>query len=365
MRKVARPRALAGTAGLLTVLTGLAACAAAGEPGAASSGSSGGSPAAEAVAVATTTPLGSVVDDIARCAGGTSTTLMSPGDDPHTFAPSAAQVSALVRSPLVIANGLGLEEGLSTVLTSAQQDGATVFEVAPLLDPIPFGGAGGDPHGEPGDHDDHDDHGEPGGHDDDHDHPATPGSTGPGATPHTHAHGSQDPHVWLDVSRMAKAAGLIGDRLATQTGKEAYRTCGAQTRAALLRTHEAVTATLAAVPPARRILVTDHDAFGYFARAYDFRVAAVVVPGGSTDAEPSSAELTAVTKVVTDTKVPAIFSNVAARSVLADAVAKEAGRPVAVVPLYVGSVGPKGSGAATYAEMMTTNATRIADALTG
>ena len=54
------------------------------------------------VAIATTTPLGSVVGDIAACAGGTSETLMGPGDDPHTFSASSAQVAAMTRADLVI-----------------------------------------------------------------------------------------------------------------------------------------------------------------------------------------------------------------------------------------------------------------------
>lgn len=282
-----------------------------------------------AVALATTTPLGSVLGDVAGCAGATSATLMGPGDDPHTFSPSSAQVAEMTRSGIVFTNGLGLEEGLATAIASAAADGATVVEIAPLVDPIGF-----------------------------REDPLAEGETHEG-----HEHGDEDPHFWLDVARMARAAEVMGATLADKTGDEAFRTCGAEVRDTLLETDAEVRGILAAVPAERRVLITDHESFGYFAEAYDFRVAGVVVPGGSTDAEPSSADLAALVATIRETGVTAIFSNTADSSALVDTVAAEAGATVEVVPLFEGSVGPDGSGAETYADMMVTNATLIADAL--
>lgn len=108
--------------------------------------------------------------------------------------------------------------------------------------------------------------------------------------------------------------------------------------------------------------MTDHDAFGYFADAYDFEVAGVVVPGGSTLARPSSAEMAALARTVRETGVPAIFANTANPQALVDALAQEVAR-VDVVDLYVGSLGDPGSGAESYQGLMTTNARRIAHAL--
>ncbi len=283
---------------------------------------------ADVVAMATTTPIGDVLADITACAGARSATLMGPGDDPHTFAPSSAQVAALARAGIVFANGLGLEEGLTSALEAATSDGARVVELAPLVDPIGFA-----------------------------EEPLAEGETHEG-----HDHGAEDPHFWLDAARMALAAEVMGEVLAEDTGNGEFRSCGASTRDALLETDTEVRAILARVPPERRILVTDHHSFGYFAEAYGFRVAGVVIPGGSTDAEPSSAQLAALVGTVRDLGVPAIFSNTAAPSPLVDAVAAEAGG-LTVVPLHVGSLGPAGSGADTYAGMMITNATLIAEAL--
>ncbi|WP_052462645.1 metal ABC transporter substrate-binding protein [Nigerium massiliense] len=287
------------------------------------------SPGDAPVAVATTTPLGSIVHDITACAGGTSATLMGPGDDPHTFSVSSRQVAEMVRAKLVVSNGLGLEEGLTPALDNVRRDGGRVYEVGPKVDPIPFA---------------------------EHAHDEAHAQGG-------EEHGTYDPHVWLDAKRMAKAATAIGTQLKDATGDARYTRCATEVSAKLTETDATVRSTLQAVPKQRRTLVTDHDAMGYFADAYGFTVVGVVVPGGSTDAEPSSAELAAIVATVRRTGVPAIFSNTAVSPKLVESVAQETGRGVRVVPLYVGSVGPQGSGAETYAGMMTKDAEAVAGAL--
>lgn len=276
------------------------------------------------VVVATTTILGSVVDDIAQCAGGAAETLMPVGTDPHDFSASSEQVAHMAQARLVVANGLGLEGGLTDAIGSAEADGAEVMEVAALVDPIPFGEA---------------------------------------SSPSPTEDGSLDPHFWNDVSRMAAVARLVGEKLAEVTGDEAYADCGGEVRDALLKTDQTVREILVVIPAERRVLVTDHDAFGYFAQAYDFEIAGVIVPGGSTLAQASSQELADLVNVIRAKRVPAIFSNIAVSSALADTVAAEAGTTIDVVALYVGSLGPAGSGAEDYSDMMVTNARLIADAL--
>lgn len=301
------------------------------------------------LAVGTTTMLGDVVGDIMECAGGNAETLMPVGADPHDFSPSSEQVATLVNADVVVANGLGLEEGLTDALDSASADGATVLEVAPMVDPIEFGAA---THSDEGDaHSDED--AETHSHEDE-EH----------SEDDDHGHGSLDPHFWHDVSRMAEAAEKIGVELAEVTGDDAYATCGTEVHDQLVQTDEQVRDILTAVPDDRRVLVTDHDALGYFADAYDFEVAGVVIPGGSTLAEPSSAELADLVQTIDAEGVSAVFSNTANSTALVDAVATEAGTQVEVVELFIGSLGSPGSGADTYAGMVTTNAQLIADALT-
>lgn len=330
---------------------------------------SGDGGAEDPVAVATTSILGSVLGQITECAGTTSTALMGPGEDPHTFQPSSEQVADLVSSDLVVANGLGLEGGLTSALANATEDGTRVFEVAPLVDPLPWGGEEpSDEHAEGEDHsheEDETDHADESGHEhDDHAHEEDEAQAGSEEHDHAgHAHGDEDPHFWLDASRVATAAGLIGEELADATGDDSYIDCGAQVEESIGETDAEVRDILSGIPEEQRVLITDHEAFGYFTSAYDFEQAGVVIPGGSTDAEPSSAELAELASVITDTGVPVLFSNSAVSSSLVDAVAAEAGTDVEVVELFVASIGPEGSGAETYQDLMVENAHRMADAL--
>jgi zinc/manganese transport system substrate-binding protein len=284
--------------------------------------SAGTEAGARAKVVATTTIWGDLAGQIVECAGaGDVTTLMPVGTDPHDYSPSSQDMASMVSADLVIANGLGLEEGLAQSIESAKSDGATVLEVAPQLDPLPFGENAGD-------------------------------------------HGSEDPHVWHDVTRAAKASGLIGAELTKATGNADYAECGTLLQGELMTVNDEVAATLAKVPEERRILVTDHDALGYLAAAYGYTVAGTVIPGGSTLAEPSSAELAALAATVKEAGVPAIFANTANPQALIDALASEVG-DIKVVDLYVDSLGEPGSGADTFQGMVRTNAQRISDALAG
>lgn len=298
--------------------------------------------------ISTTTMLGDVVGQVVTCAGGKAETLMPIGADPHEYAPSSAAVTRMLKADLVVANGLDLEEGLGDAIASVEKDGGRVFEVAPKLDPIPFGQAPGEEHtagGEPGASE----------------HPA-----GEHGDDGHHAAGSPDPHFWQDVARMAKAARLVGTELSeisADTG--AFERCGAKVGDELDAVDAAVRATLAGVPAERRMLITDHHAFGYFAAAYGFRVAGVVVPGGSTLAAPSSGEVAKLVAVIRDHRIPAIFSNAALSSDLVKTIARETGSQVKVVPLFVGSLSGKEGEAGTYRAMVQTNAKRITEALSG
>lgn len=282
--------------------------------------------------VVTTTPLGSVTEQIATCAGGTSTTLMPVNADPHDFSASSAQVADMVKADLVIANGLGLEGGLDASLQQVEADGTEVLHLAEHIDPLPWG---------------------------DHEHEHAHEEEGHEG----HNHGDLDPHFWLDVARMAEAAQLIGDEVAERTGDDTWSECGAEVSGELTALDEEIREDLSVIPEERRTIVTDHEAFGYFNNAYDFHSAGVVIPGGSTEAQPSSADLASLAGVIREENVPVIFTNAAVNQTLVDALAAEVGEDVQVVSLYEGSVGPKDGPAADYQGMMRENARLIVEAL--
>jgi zinc/manganese transport system substrate-binding protein len=280
--------------------------------------------------VATTTILGDVVREIGE--GEVAVEVLTPlGADPHDFTASSAQIAAVNRADLVIANGLGLEEGLHDVLDAAESDGVPLLELAPSVNPLPFDRTLG-----------HDE--ESGGEED---------------------RGSLDPHIWLDPLRMAEAATLIAARLSEIEPDVDWLARADRYGADLAGADEEIAAMLSSIPASERRLVTNHESMGYFADRYDFEVIGVVVPGGSTLGDPSSEELAALVEVMEREAVRAIFAETTQPSALAEAVAAELGEDIQVVGLYTGSLGEPNSGADTLIGMLLTNAQRIAEALGG
>jgi len=299
-----------------------------------------GSGDATLAVVVTTTPLGDVV---ANVVGDSATVdvVLPVGADAHSYQASSQQVATLTDADLVVANGLGLEEGLHDVLEAAEADGTRILEVAPLLDPLPFGG-------------------EPGACD-----PAADYEAGDEGNEEEAGHvheGSCDPHVWLDPIRMAEAARLIAAELTAIDPAVDWGARADQYAAELVSADAEIAGIVGSIPTERRMLVTNHDAFGYFAARYGFEIIGVVIPGGSTLADPSSAELGALVEAIVATGVPAIFAETSEPTALAEAVAAEAG-DIAVVELYTASLGEPGSGADTLIGMLLTDARLIADAL--
>lgn len=312
--------------------------------------------------VVTTTILGEIVQQVVDDRGSVEV-LLQPGQDPHGFSPSAQQAQALRAADLVVANGLQLEESLLDTLEAAEADGAAVLRVAEQLDPLP---ATGDPHSEHAHGDDaHADDApldDAQGHEAGDDH-AEETASDEGDAPDEST--NFDPHVWLDPVRMADGAEAIAERLAeVDTGSAVnWAARGDAVASDILAAHETVEATLADVPARCRELVTNHDALAYFADRYGFEVIGTVVPGTTSQVDPSAEEFAALAETLRSNPVPAIFAETTQPVRLAEALAGDVGRDLDVVPLYTGSLGEPGSGADTYNGMLTTNAELIADAL--
>jgi zinc/manganese transport system substrate-binding protein len=310
---------------------------------------------------ATTSILGDLVANVAGECGDVEV-IMPAGADPHDYELSSRQAAELRDADVAFAFGLGLEEGVLPALERAADDGVAVVEIAPMLDPVAFTGehrhsdGGDDDHG----HDDGDGDGHS--HDDGHDDDTHDEDHG-----HSHEAGSPDPHVWQDPARMATAVGIIADELVEHTDCAAEEiTDRADAYAAeLMDLDREIEEAFAGIPEANRKLVTNHEAFGYLADRYDFEVIGTVVPGGTTLAEPSSAELAALVGVIDDAGVPAIFGENVESTRLVEVLAEEAGADIAVVELVSDSLGEPGSDADTYVGMMRTNANLVAAALGG
>ena len=206
------------------------------------------------------------------------------------------------------------------------------------------------------------------GHDDEegHDHEDEEGHDEEGHDDHEgHDHSGDDPHFFTDPARMAIAVDGIGDFLAAElTGIDAAALeASVDAYVAELETLDAeVEGLVGAIAEDSRVLVTNHEVFGYFADRYDFEVLGTVIPSGSTADGASAGELAELAEVIEAEGVPAIFTDAASPDALAATLADEVG-DVAIVELYTESLGDAGSDGATYIDMVRTNAERIAAAL--
>lgn len=318
---------------LVAVLVLLTACGSSDEPAAggdpapsdtAADASDAGSQAA--LVVVTMNLLADIVDtaigDVVEVVD-----VMPRGVDPHSFELSASAAEQLNDADLIVVNGLNMEENVLPIVEAAAADGVEVLEIAPLVDPIPYGDIGLD---------------------DD-------------AT-------MLDPHVFTDVSRMVAVPELVVQRLTEVVEFDATILAELDERVEVARGQleqldRDVEAILEVVPPDRRNLVTNHHVFGYFAERYDFTVIGAVIPGGATLASPSAADLADLVEAIERAGVPTLFADASSPTQLADALAGEASIDVEVVSLWTESLSPEGEGAETYEQMMRDNARRIADGL--
>jgi ABC-type Zn uptake system ZnuABC Zn-binding protein ZnuA len=243
--------------------------------------------------------------------------LVPAGADPHEFEPVASDLVALEGADLVLRHGIGLDEWLDRTLKAGKKAKLVTVTAGVRLQK-------GEEDGKPVD----------------------------------------DPHVWHDpanvktmVENIAKALGRSdpANRATYDAGAAAYKKKLDAARAQ-------VQAIINEIPPANRKLVTNHDALGYFARAFGLKVVGAVIPSVSTQAEPSAAETAALLETIKRERVKAIFAESNVNPKLATMLAKEAGVKI-VDDLYGDSLGQPGSGAETVDGMWLANARKIAGAL--
>lgn len=291
--------------------------------------------------VVTTSILGDITSELLGEDTANVEVLMPRGADPHEFSVSARQAEAMQTADLLVVNGAGLETGLEALIEQVEADGVEVFAFADHVELLELGEAGAQ-------------------HEHEHEREHEAEHEGE----HEGEHGEDDPHIWTDPARMAEGAMALSEAAGALDGvdPEGIEESASAYADELRSLDSEIESLVAGVPEDQRVLVTNHEAFGYFADRYGFEVVGTVIPSLSTLAEASAADLEDLAGVIEDHDVPAIFAETTQSTELADNLAEQVGE-VEVVELYSGSLGEDGSGAESYVDMMRTDATRVVDAL--
>ena len=172
-----------------------------------------------------------------------------------------------------------------------------------------------------------------------------------------------DPHLWLDPNNVIVYTENIRDGLIRfdPDGAEIYQSNASAYIEQLTELDAWIEGQVALVDPERRVLVTNHEAFGYFAERYGFTLVGTIVQSFSSDASPSAQQMAALIDQIKHAEAPAIFLDASDSPALAQQIAAETGVEV-ITDLYVESLTTDGP-AATYIDMMKHNVTKIVKAL--
>lgn len=269
------------------------------------------------------------VGDTVRNVGGERvevTDLMGPGTDPHLYKASQGDISKMGSADVIFYNGLMLEGRMTDVFARMNQTGKPTVAVAEtvdkslLLDPPEY-------------------------------------------------EGHYDPHIWMDASLWAKTIPAVVEALSKldpehQSLFEANAETYEQT---LLELHDYTQKAIASIPKQQRVLITAHDAFGYFGKAYDIEV--MGLQGISTASDYGLKDIERLVNVITQRKVKAVFieSSIPTRSIEAVIKGCEAiGHNVVIGgELYSDAMGEPGSDEDNYPGMFEHNVDTIVKALKG
>jgi manganese/zinc/iron transport system substrate-binding protein len=275
------------------------------------------------IPVVTTTGM---VADVVREVGGDRVrveSLMGPGLDPHMYKASEGDVRRIFRAELIFYNGLHLEARMGEVLAH-MGDRVTTIAIAEVVDPAEL------------------------------------------LRP-PEFEGAYDPHIWFDVRLWMETVDVVRDALAAHDPdhEAGYRERASRYRARLAGLDAYVREQAGRLPEERRVLITAHDAFNYFGRAYGFEVRGL--QGISTAAEAGTADVQSLAAFIAEQRIPAIFveSSVSPRAVEAvQAAVRARGFRVEIGgELYSDALGRASSAAGTYTGMVRHNIDTIVGAL--
>jgi zinc/manganese transport system substrate-binding protein len=272
--------------------------------------------------VATTTQIGDWVGEV----GGTAVSvhqILQPNTDPHEYEPRPSDVEDTAGAKLVFVNGDNLDKWMGQVVSEGGSDAEVVDLGAVVPERLP---------GE---------------------------SSGAEASKY-------DPHWWHDPRNAEAAVRAIASRLAAAdpAHRALYRRNADAYLARLHRLDVGIAQCIDTVPVSQRKLVTDHDAFGYFAQRYGIDVIGAVIPSQTTQAQPSAKDITELVNLIEREGVKAVFPESSLSAKVADAIARQTGAS-ADYTLYGDTLGPEGSSGATYLSMEAANADSMVRGFTG
>jgi len=259
--------------------------------------------------IATISIIGDVVSNVAGDAVNL-VTLVGPDGDAHEYEPVPSDSVNIAKSDIIFENGLHLEHWLDK-LYSASGSKAMRVVVSQGVNPRVF-------------------------------------ENNPEET---------DPHAWQDVTNVIVYTQNIRNALEAEdpTHKDFYEANASQYIQKLKVLDTWVKEQVATIPVEKRKLVTNHDALGYFARAYGFKVIGAIIPSATTEAsDPSAQQTVQLLNIIKANGVHAIFSENMANPKLAQTLSEEAGVEVGPV-LYTDALGPFGSNGETYLKMIKYN----------
>ena len=172
-----------------------------------------------------------------------------------------------------------------------------------------------------------------------------------------------DPHLWLDPNNIIFYVENIREGLThlDPDGSQIYQSNATAYVARLEDMDAWIEEQVAQIPPERRVLVTNHEAFGYFAERYGFTIVGTIIESFSTDASPSAQQMAELIDQIRQSEAPAIFLDASDNPALAQQVAAETGVNV-ITDLHLESL-TEGPPAGTYIDLMKYNVSKIVDAL--
>jgi manganese/zinc/iron transport system substrate-binding protein len=173
-----------------------------------------------------------------------------------------------------------------------------------------------------------------------------------------------DPHVWLDAMLWSDCVRVVGQALAEADPAHAaaHRTATDAVLESMAKLDAECRATLAKIPKERRVLVTSHDAFGYFGRAYDVEV--VGIQGLSTETEAGLKRITDTVDLIRERGIRGVFPETSVPKAAIERVSRDSGAKLGE-ELYSDSLAAPDESAGTYAGMMRENVRRIVAGLGG